>query len=110
MPWQQVQLADPFTPDCLRSFLEEGARGTLSKYCHDAIISWAKHYADDLRPISHQPEHHAIWLLLEDMVACCELHIAGCYTLSDMKRFSRADMILPRRYFTTWLMHLETSE
>lgn len=108
MPWRQAQLAEPFSPECLHALLEEGARGTLSTYCHDTIITWALRYADHIKPISHQPEAQKLWLLLDDMVSCWELHISGCYTLRDMKRFSRTDIILPRRYFTTWLIYLES--
>lgn len=109
MPWRQVQLNDSYTPESLKRLLEEGARGTLSIYCHDTIMTWALRYAESLQPLSHQPEHQTIWYLLIDMNTCWELHIAGCYTLRDMKRFSRTDIILPRHYFATWLAYLESA-
>lgn len=108
MPWRQVQLADPFSPECLRALLAEGGRGTLSTYCHDTIMTWATDYAEHLKPVRHYPDHERIWLLLDDMITRWELHIAGSYTLRDMKRFSRTDMILPRQYFTAWLTYLDT--
>lgn len=110
MPWRQTQLADPFSPECLRVLLTEGGRGTLSAYCHDTIIAWALRYTEHLKPLSHHSDQQHIKLLLDDMVARWELHIAGSYTLRDMKRFSRTDIILPRHYFSVWLAYLETEQ
>lgn len=110
MPWRQTQLNIQFSPESLQELLEEGAQGTLSAYCHDTIMSWALRYADHIKPLSHQSEHQTLWLILDDMVSCWELHIASCYTMRDMKRFSRTDLVLPRHYFSTWLSYLESHD
>lgn len=108
MPWKQVTIERPYEPDSLHKLLEEGSKGSLSRYTHSDIIDWARGYADTLQKMAPlEPDLLPYWQVADDMGLRWELYIASTYSIDDMKRFSQTDILLPKHYFHSWLDWLE---
>ncbi|TGG95819.1 hypothetical protein E4656_05275 [Natronospirillum operosum] len=108
MPWKQVTIERPFEPESLLELLQEGARGSLSRYTHFDIVDWSRRYAEDLQQQAPLDEEGLLlWRIADDMALRWELHMASTYTIDDMKRFSQVDILLPKHYFLTWLAELD---
>lgn len=108
MPWKQVTIEYSFEADSLLMLLQEGARGSLSRYTHFDIVDWARRYAEELqRQAPLEGELLKLWQVADDMAVRWELHMASTYTIDEMKRFSQVDILLPRHYFETWLAELD---
>ncbi|MCH8551853.1 MAG: hypothetical protein LAT62_07950 [Natronospirillum sp.] len=109
MPWKQVTIEHSFEPDSLVALLQEGARGSVSRYTHFDIVDWASRYAAELK--RHQPlegDTLKLWRVADDITVRWELHMAGTYSINEMKRFSQVDILLPKQYFETWLNELDS--
>lgn len=108
MPWKQVTIERPFSPDCLYELLREGHKGSASRYTHFDIVEWAGRYASELAKLHPMPDdQRLIWRITDDMQVRWELHIASHYSINDMKRFSHVDILLPRHFFQQWLTLLD---
>ncbi len=108
MPWKQVTIELPYTPDALAALLQEGSRGSMSRYTHLDIVDWARRYADELQHQTPLPDELLrCWQIADDITLQWELHIAGHYSVEEMRRFSHVDILLPRHFFDTWLSLLK---
>lgn len=104
MPWKQVTIELPHSPDVLAVLLQEGSRGSMSRYTHLDIVDWARRYAEELREQAPLPgDLLRCWQIADDMTLQWELHISSHYSMDEMRRFSHVDILLPRHFFDTWL-------
>ncbi|MEX0584452.1 MAG: hypothetical protein WEB07_01715 [Natronospirillum sp.] len=107
MPWKQVTIERALEPESLLELLQEGVKGSLSRYTHYDIMDWARRYAEAMQkeaPLAS--DNLRYWQVADDMTLRWELHIASTYTIEEMKRFSHVDILLPKHYFQNWLSWL----
>lgn len=108
MPWKQVTIERPLEPESLYELLQEGAKGSLSRYTHYDIMDWARRFAEELQKQGTLCDDTlTYWRVADDMSVRWELHIASTYSIDEMKRFSHVDILLPKHYFKTWLIWLD---
>lgn len=108
MPWKQVTIEQPYSPEVLAALLHEGSRGSMSRYTHLDIVNWARGYAEELQGQAPLPDNLLrCWQVADDMALQWELHISGHYSIDEMRRFSHVDILLPRHFFDTWLTLLK---